>query len=113
MERGDLFWFDADPVRGSEQGGRRPAVVVSRNAVNRVSRVVIVVPITTYRGQRLYPSDIRVSAGDGRLRQDSVVVGLQVRAISVDRLGERLGRLTPDTLSRIDRALLEVLDLPR
>ena len=61
MQRGDVFWFEPDPVRGSEQAGRRPAIIVSRDAINRVSPVVIVVPLTTYRGQTLYPSDVLIS----------------------------------------------------
>ena len=43
MQRGDVFWFEPDPVRGSEQAGRRPAIIVSRDIINRVSPVIIIV----------------------------------------------------------------------
>jgi mRNA interferase MazF len=51
MQRGEVFWFEPDPVLGSEQAGRRPAIVLTRDAVNSTSPVIIVVPLTTYRGQ--------------------------------------------------------------
>jgi mRNA interferase MazF len=106
-------WFEPDPVRGSEQGGRRPALVLSRDAINRVSPVVVVVPVTTFHGQRLYPSDVLVRAPEGGLGRDSVVLGLQVRAIDRRRLGDRLGRLEATTLRQVEDAVLAVLDVER
>ena len=113
MERGELRWFEPSPIEGSEQSGRRPAVVLSRDAINRTSPVVIVLPLTTYRGQRIYPSDVLVRAPEGGLRVNSVVLGLQLRAIDRRRLGERLGRLGAPTLARIEDAVLAVLDIER
>jgi mRNA interferase MazF len=84
--RGDVFLFEPDPTQGSEQSGRGPAVVVSRDAINDASRVIVVVPITTYRRQNLYPSDVLVIAPEGGIDADSVVLGLQIRSIDKSRL---------------------------
>jgi mRNA interferase MazF len=111
MERGDVCWFDPDPALGSEQGGRRPAVIVSRDAINRSTPVVVVIPLTTWRGKRLYPSDVLVHAPEAGLQLDSVALGLRVRSVDRQRLGERLGRLSPATMRAVDEAIRIVFGL--
>ena len=113
MQRGDVFWFEPDPVLGSEQAGQRPAIVLTRDAVNSTSPVIIVVPLTTYRGQTLYPSDVLIRAPESGLTQDSVVLGLHLRAIDRRRLGQQLGRVGRATLDQIEQAILQVLDIQR
>lgn len=108
-----MWWFEPDPVHGSEQPGRRPAVVVSRDVVNRVSPVVIVIPVTTYRRQSLYPSDVLVKAPDGGLKQDSVAMALHIRAVDRTRLVSPVGRLAATTLTELEAAILQVLDIGR
>lgn len=111
--RGDVYLADLSPSRGSEQSGLRPVIVVSREAINRSSPVVVVVPCTSWSSERrVYPSQVVIRAPDGGLRGDSIALGEQVRAITRDRLGERWGSLEPATLRRLDQALLIVLDLP-
>jgi mRNA interferase MazF len=79
--------------------------------VNSASPVIIVVPLTTFRGQTLYPNDVLIRAPEGGLSQDSVVLGLHIRAIDRRRLGPQLGRITRATLEQIEQAILQVLDL--
>jgi mRNA interferase MazF len=100
------------PAEGSEQAGNRPVVVVSRDAINRSSPVVVVVPATDRASKtRIYPSQVLLSADDGGLTMDSVVLGEQVRAISKSRLLRRLGHLAPRGIAAIDTALRITLDL--
>ena len=107
MKRGDVF------VEGSEQSGSRPVIVVSRDAINRSSPVVIAVPCTSWSsGRNLYPSQVRIAAPEGGLRSDSIALGEQIRAITKDRLSERWGAVRPDTMHRLERALQIALDLP-
>jgi mRNA interferase MazF len=88
-------------------------VIVSRDAINAASPVVIAVPCTTRRpGRRLYPSQVLLRAPDGGLDVDSVALGEQVRALAKSRLGRRRGALSSRTLAQLDRALLIALDLP-
>lgn len=113
MKRGDVFDAHLDPTEGSEQAGTRPVVVVSRDAINLASPVVVVIPCTTYReAKRIYPSQVLLRAPDGGLRVDSIALGEQVRAIAKTRLRERRGALSPEAMRRVERALLITLDLP-
>lgn len=47
MERGDIYLVSLDPTAGHEQQGRRPVLVVSATAFNRLTRVPVVLPITS------------------------------------------------------------------
>ena len=112
MRRGDVYWVRLDPTEGSEQAGLRPAVIVSRDAVNRHSPVVVICPLTNATHvPRPYPSDVLVRAPEGGLRVDSIVLTLQVRAVAKTRLGSSLGQLASTTLDQIDQALRITLDL--
>lgn len=112
MQRGDIYRVRLDPIEGSEQAGVRPAVVVSRDAINRYSPVVVICPLTSAANvQRPYPSDVLVRAPEGGLRNDSVALTLQVRAVAKTRLGERLGKLEPTTVQSIAQAMRITLDL--
>lgn len=113
MKRGDIYDARLDPTEGSEQAGTRPVVIVSRDAINRASSVVLAVPCTTYRaGRRLYPSQVLLRAPDGGLSVDSVALAEQVRALTAERLGRLRGVLSPRALAQLDRALLIAFDLP-
>ena len=112
MKRGEVYNANLNPTEGSEQSGNRPVVIVSRNAINDNSPVVLVVPCTIDRGQRVYPSQVRISDGEGGLRQSAIAMAEQVRAIDKRRLGDPWGALSDARLSNLDLALLIALDLP-
>jgi mRNA interferase MazF len=112
VKRGEVYSTCLDPTEGSEQSGTRPVIIVSRNAINDNSPVVLVVPCTTDRGQRAYPSQIRIRAGEGGLLRNSIAMAEQVRAIDKRRLGQPWGALSDQTLSQLELALLIALDLP-
>ena len=60
-DRGDLVWFDFDPQAGREQGGRRPAIVLSRSSYNGPSGLALVCPITSrVKG---YPFEMQLPSG--------------------------------------------------
>ena len=112
VRRGEVYDAVLDPTRDSEQAGTRPVIVVSRDAINAASNVVIAVPCTTFReGRRVYPSQVLLKTPEGGLGADSVALGEQVRAISRKRLVRRRGSLSREAVSELDRALLIALDL--
>lgn len=112
MKRGDVYDARFDPIEGSEAAGRRPAVIVSRDAFNRSSPVVIVVPCTSYRqGRTIYPSQVLLRAGHAGLSADSVVQGEQIRAIAKTRLIRQRGSLSGAAMVAVSTALARVLDL--
>jgi len=112
MIRGEIYLANLNPVSGSEQGGTRPVLIVSRDALNQNAPLVIGVPITG-RGNksRLYPTHVELKAGEGGLSKDSVVLCEQVRAISKDRLTKRLGQLSTEKIGAVGLALSIALDL--
>lgn len=113
MQRGDVFLAVLDPTQGSEQAGTRPAVIVSRNAINEHSSVVIIVPVTGLENKSvIYPSQFVLKGGEGGLTKDSVVLGEQVRAISKARLRRRLGNLSASRVHALNEALKIAFDLP-
>lgn len=112
MRRGDVFEARLNPTEGSEQAGTRPVVIVSRDAINTNSSVVVVIPLTKAANvKRNYPNNVTVAKGEGGLTFDSVLLGGQVRAISKSRLLQQRGALTAETMQRIDHALRITLDL--
>lgn len=111
--RGDLWWVELNPVRGREQAGRRPALVVSADSFNRGPRgLVWVLPLT--RTRRLYPFHVEVLPGESNLGDLSYIMCEQLRSISVDRLLDAtpLGRVSAATLATVERMLRTLLDLP-
>ena len=112
MQRGDVYDARLNPVEGSEQGGVRPVIIVSRNSLNSVLNTVSIVSCTTSRPtKRLHPTRALVTAPDGGLTVDSIVLGEQVRTISKTRLLRYRGSLSANAMAAVDRALRIALDL--
>lgn len=113
VQRGDVYRANLQPSEGSEQDGIRPVVIVSRNAMNQNSPVVVIVPFTDARNKtKTYPSHVRFKAGTAGLTMDSIAVCEQVRAVSKSRLKLALGKLSRAELASIEAALKITLDLP-
>lgn len=109
MLRGEIRLTDLDPTRGHEADTRRPAILVSNDHANttaaRLGRgVVTVVPITS-NVARVFPFQVALPAELSGLRVDSKAQCEQVRAVSVQRLGPVLGRLTAPIMGQVDDAL--------
>jgi mRNA interferase MazF len=107
--RGQVYWVDFSPTKGSEQAGRRPAVIVSNDMANRASPVVTVVPMTS-QPKRPFPWNVPVPA-DGRLKAGTVLCN-QLRTVAKERLDEEpVGALDEDLMSQVDAALKMSLGL--
>jgi mRNA interferase MazF len=113
MKRGEVYDARLEPVEGSEQGGTRPVIIVSRDAINAYSPVVLAIPCTTYQtGKRVYPTQVLIQAPDGGLTNDSITMADQVRVLSKTRLLRLRGMLSDETMVQLNQALLIALDLP-
>jgi mRNA interferase MazF len=87
-------------------------IIVSRDAINQNSSVVICVPVTDLANcKRIYPSQVMLKKGTGGLSKDSVVLCEQIRAITSDRLVSRLGELDRQSIRAVDDVLRIALDL--
>jgi mRNA interferase MazF len=109
VKRGEIRIVDLEPVRGSEANKRRPVVVVSNDVANRRAEslgrgVVTVVPLTS-NVTRVLPFQVLVEAAGSGLARASKAQAEQVRAVAVERIGPRVGRLPPELVDALDRAL--------
>jgi mRNA interferase MazF len=113
MKRGDLYDARLEPTEGSEQGGVRPVIIVSRDVINASSPVVLAVPCTTYRRtKRVFPTQVLIQAPDGGLDKDSIAMADQVRVLSKSRLLRHRGTVSNEVIAKLNQALLIALDLP-
>lgn len=97
----DVWFVDLSPVVGHEQGGIRPALIVSEDGFNRSQAdLVTIVPITT-TGRRLI-AHIRVDPPEGGLTKPSFIMTDQVRTLSKLRLGRRLGAISQMTRAQVE-----------
>lgn len=112
IRRGEIYFVDLNPVRGREQAGRRPVLVVSDDAINDQPLVVTVVVGTKASNiPRDYPTNVRITARESGLPIDTVFLCFQIRALDRSRFGEASGRLQPDRMTQIDEALRRTLSL--
>jgi mRNA interferase MazF len=102
-----------DPVEGSEQASVRPVMIVSREALNRVMRVVTVLPLTTYReGDRVYSTEVLLPADAAGQPNPSRVMAHQIRTIAKSRIEHHYGSLDDESLRDDVRTALRLyLDL--
>ncbi|MCX6638685.1 MAG: type II toxin-antitoxin system PemK/MazF family toxin [Acidobacteria bacterium] len=105
--RGEIYWADLNPVRGSEQAGFRPVVILSHEIFNRRSGTAIAVAITSQPQRSGFP--LTLALPDDQLPRPSWIKISQIRTISMERLGKRLGAVDKDVLDRMIDGLLELI----
>ncbi|MBZ4653785.1 MAG: type toxin-antitoxin system PemK/MazF family toxin [Peptococcaceae bacterium] len=109
----NIFWADLNPVKGSEQAGIRPVLVISEEAVNQALPVVTVISLTAAkRGRKIYPIELLLDAKDSHLPQPSIAMAHQIRSISKDRLISQCGYIDNDECKEKIRNIIKLyLDL--
>ena len=105
--RGEVRWADLDPVVGHEQGGRRPLLVISADVFNATSGTVIALAITSQEPRAGFPLCVELTSV--RMPKRSWVKISQIRTLSVERIGAKLGRVTPEDLVTIVEGLNEII----
>jgi mRNA interferase MazF len=105
--RGEIRWADLDPVRGREQAGHRPVLVLSHEVFNAHSGTVIAVALTGREPRAAFPLIWPIPAGV--LTRPAWAKISQIRTLSVDRLGRRLGQLDEVGLTQVMEGLREIL----
>ena len=105
--RGDVLWAELNPTQGREQAGRRPVLVISHDIFNERSGTVIAMAITSQPQRAGFPLTVELASGG--LPKRSWVKVSQIRTLSVERLGRRIGRVSPEELLRIVEGLNEII----
>ena len=105
--RGEIRWADLNPVRGHEQAGQRPVLVLSHDVFNARSGTVIAVALTSQEPRAGYPLTLELATP--KLPKQSWVRISQIRTLSTERIGKRLGRASEEELARVLDGLLEIV----
>lgn len=105
--RGEIRWADLNPVRGHEQAGQRPVLVLSHDVFNERSGTVIAVALTSQEPRAGYPLTTELTTA--RLPKRSWVKISQIRTLSTERIGKRLGRASDEELGRVLDGLMELI----
>jgi mRNA interferase MazF len=103
--RGQIVRVRLDPVVGSEQAGERPSLVVSPDSINRTSPVIMVVPLTSRRTERVYPFEALVEPPEGGLPVRSKALLLHMRGADKSRITSTYGQVSAATMARVEEAL--------
>lgn len=109
IKRGNVYLADLNPVVGSEEGGKRPVIVIQNDIGNRYSPTIIVVAISS----RVYKKDlpVHVALKNKCLPKKSIALLEQVRTIDKSRLKEYIGRLSKREMREIEKALYISFDV--
>jgi len=102
--RGEIYLVNWSPGRGSEQTGKRPALVIQNDIGNRYSPTTIVAACTTAH-VKAYPFIVRVSAEESGMGKDSSVNLAQIMTVERNRLERKIGELSEERMLEVDRAL--------
>ena len=105
--RGEIYWADLNPVRGHGQAGMRPVVILSNDLFNRHSGTVIAMAITSQQQRVGLPLALQLDGAS--LPRTSWVKISQVRTISVERLGKRMGEVGPEQMAQLTNSLVELI----
>ena len=105
--RGEVRWADLNPVRGHEQAGQRPVLILSHDVFNERSGTVIAVAMTSQEPRAGFPLTLESRAAG--LTKRSWVKISQIRTLSVDRIGRRLARAPEEELARVLDGLNEIV----
>ena len=108
--RGDIWLIDLNPIRGREQAGKRPCLIASVDLFNQgASGLLVVLPVTSK--EKGIPWHVEVNPPEGGLRQRSFIKCEDVRSISIERLFEQWGTVSPITLMMVEERLRILLNL--
>ena len=105
--RGDVRWANLNPTKGHEQSGLRPVLILSQNVFNNRSGTVIAMALTSQPQRAKFPLTLELSSN--RLPKQSWVKISQIRTLSVERIGKKIGVVTPEEIEQVIEGLNEII----
>ena len=105
VNRCDIYYADLSPVIGSEQGGRRPVLIVQNDIGNKYAPTVIIAPITSRLSKKTLPTHVILPKDSCGIKEDSVALMEQLRTIDKARLITKVGTVSAELLETINKAL--------
>ncbi|MCA9473920.1 MAG: type II toxin-antitoxin system PemK/MazF family toxin [Nitrospira sp.] len=105
--RGEIRWADLNPTKGREQSGERPVLILSQNVFNEHSGTVIAVALTSQEPRAGFPLTHEILSA--KLPKRSWVKISQIRTLSTERIGRKIGSLDGRELAHIVEGLNEIV----
>ena len=105
--RGEIYWADLNPIRGKEQSGRRPVLILSHDVFNERSGTVIAVALTSQPQRAGFPLTLELQSKG--LPKKSWVKISQIRTLAVERIGQRVGKVRFEELTQVIEGLNEII----
>jgi mRNA interferase MazF len=110
IKRGEIYWVDWNPGRGSEQTGKRPALIIQNDIGNKHSTTTIIAACSS-AVERPYPFVVQLTAKESGLPKDCSVNLSRILTIDNSRLLDKAGELSEDKMSEVDQAIKNSLGL--
>lgn len=104
-KRGDIFWVNLDPTRGTEIRKKRPVIVVSNNAANLRYHQVTIVPLTSQQTHQVEPFQVFIDHKESGLSKNSKALAEQIRTVSKLRLSQRIGHVSEEIMEQMAQAI--------
>ena len=111
MNRGEIYQVDLGKTVGAEIFKTRPCVIISEMIANTYGKLIIIAPITSYKGKKLFPCDVLIKSSETGLPEDSIVKCNQIRTVDKIRLIKKMGEISELRMKDVDIALMFSLDL--
>jgi len=105
IRRGKIYLAILDPVVGKEISKTRPVVIASNDKNNEFSGTVTILPITSKNLQKIYPFEVLLSKGVGKLPKTSKVKADQIRTIDKSRIVKFIGTIKKQEMAEIEKAI--------
>jgi len=102
-KRGEVWIVNWNPSRGSEQAGRRPALIIQNDIGNEYSPTTIVAAISS--SVKIYPINVEIRPPEGGINTPCIIKTSQILTVSQDRLEKRLGQINEQKLQEVNQAL--------
>ncbi len=111
IKRGEIVFTDLEPIRGSEQGGIRPCVIIQNNIGNAYSPTTIIAPLTSKIFSKEFPTNVYLPKDVSHLEKDSMILLNQIKTVDKSRIKKSVCFLTEDFMKKVDLAIKISLDL--
>lgn len=105
IKRGDIVLANLESVRGSEQGGIRPVLIIQNDNSNKFSPTTIIAPITSKIYTKEFPQNVEIEPQDSKLKIKSTILLNQIRTIDKSIIKKRISNLNPYLMFKVDLAI--------
>ena len=107
IKQGDIFWVNLGPIRGYEQAGMRPAIVIQCNPLNRDLKTILLIPLTTNLAVRGLMTTHFLPKEKTKLKKDSIALLYQIQAVDRRKLQKKIGNIPKNDYFKIRFKLIQ------